>query len=254
MARTETKYRRRGRFGLLYKLLSLIVIVGVAFGGVALFFQVEEIHVEGCQRYSADLIITNAGVEPSDNLLLLSAGKLSAKLMAALPYVDKVTVQREYPTTLRLIVEESVPAVAIVSGERWWLVEASGRILEDVDADLGGQYPLATGFYLVDPQPGKQAQVAEADAIRLNSMVALLSALKDQGMLDKLGAVDLTSATEIRFTYDNRIVVEVLMNADYNLKTRALQAILTEMDVGEQKVSGVADLKNDRCYFRANSW
>lgn len=230
------------------------MILGVAFGGVVIFFQVEEIHVEGCQHYSAEQIIASAGVERSDNLLLLSAGKLSAKLMADFSYVDKVTVQREYPTTLRLIVEESKPAVAMASGESWWLLEAGGRILDEVDADLGGQYPLATGFYLVDPQPGKQAQAAEADEIRLNSMVALLSALKDQGMLDQIGAVDLSSGTEIRFTYDNRIVVEILMNADYKLKVRALQAILAEMDVGGGKASGVADLKNDRCYFRPNSW
>lgn len=253
--RTETKYRRRGRFGLLYKLLSLIIIIGAVAGGVVLFFQVEDIQVEGNERYSAELIISAAGVGQNDNLLLLTSPKLSgriaAKVMTVYPYVEEVTVKPEFPSTLKLVIKECTPAVVMAVNENWWLIAPNGRVLDSVDAASAQQYPQAAGFDLLDPQLGQKAQVAGTDTVRLNSMLGLLSALEEKGMLDKLGWVDMSSATEIRFLYDGRVTVEVLMNADYPRKMEILNAILENDEVGPY-ARGVADLKSDRCYFRPN--
>ena len=49
----KRKQRNRGRFGFLYKLLSLIIILVVIAAGCVVFFRVEEITVTGVSRYTA---------------------------------------------------------------------------------------------------------------------------------------------------------------------------------------------------------
>lgn len=216
-----------------------------------LFFQVEDIQVEGNEYYSAELIIDAAGVGKNDNLLLLSSAKLTAKVLSVLPCVETVTVQPQFPTTLKLVVKECPPVVTMAVNENWWLLGANGRVLDSVNADSAQQYPQVAGFDLIDPQRGQNAQVAGTDTVRLNSMKGLLTAMEEKGMLDKLGWVDMSSATEIRFLYDGRVTVEVLMNADYDMKMDIMNAILESDDVGPF-ARGVVDLKSDRCYFRSN--
>ena len=57
----KRKRRRRGRFGFLYKLLSLAIILVVVAAGCVVFFRVEEITVEGEGRYTAQEIIDASG-------------------------------------------------------------------------------------------------------------------------------------------------------------------------------------------------
>ena len=59
----KRKQRNRGRFGFLYKLLSLVIILVVIAAGCVVFFRVGEITVSGVSRYTAQDIIDASGVE-----------------------------------------------------------------------------------------------------------------------------------------------------------------------------------------------
>ena len=51
------RWRRRGRFGGLYKLLSFLIIFAAILVGCVVFFRVNEVRVVGNSRYSVQEII-----------------------------------------------------------------------------------------------------------------------------------------------------------------------------------------------------
>ena len=62
------------------------------------------------------------------NLFGVSTGRVRAAL-AAFPYVAELTVDRDFPDTLRVRMTEYVPAALVVSGGRWYVVASAGRVL-----------------------------------------------------------------------------------------------------------------------------
>ena len=61
--------RRRGRFGILYKVLSFFLILAAIVTGCIVFFRVNEIVVVGETRYSETEIIAATGVELGETSL-----------------------------------------------------------------------------------------------------------------------------------------------------------------------------------------
>lgn len=86
-----------------------------------------------------------AGVEHTDPTLLLRAGRLdlgqpmtdididrARAAIAALPWVDTVSIRRHWPGTLQVdVTERRAVAALTVEGGHWLVLDASGRVLED---------------------------------------------------------------------------------------------------------------------------
>ena len=153
--------RRRGRFGFLYKLLSVLIIFTAILAGCVAFFRVNEVEVTGNSRYSAEEIIAAAGVEIGDNLFLVNKPQTTAGIMRRLPYVEQVTPVRRLPDTMEFHITES-EAVAVIqiwedvpaqeAGEdqkaaparresSWWLINAAGTLLERGARSCGAACP-----------------------------------------------------------------------------------------------------------------
>ena len=115
--------RRRGRFGGLYKVMSVLLIAAAVITACVVFFRVNAIQVEGNVRYTPEEIIDASGIQLGDNLIALSRGRISAGIRAQLPYVEGVAIHRSYPDKLVIRVTERVAAASVDSAEgrrrRW---------------------------------------------------------------------------------------------------------------------------------------
>ena len=89
--------RQRGRFGVLYKLLSMVLIVAAIVSACIVFFRVNDIVVEGDGKYTAQQIIEASGIEMRENLFLLNKNQAYLQIYNQLPYVDEVSIQRKLP-------------------------------------------------------------------------------------------------------------------------------------------------------------
>ena len=59
--RHSNRRRRRGNFGFLYKLLSVLVICAAVVMALTLFFRVDTIEVTGTERYTEKDVIEASG-------------------------------------------------------------------------------------------------------------------------------------------------------------------------------------------------
>ena len=103
MARRRNRNRhRRGRFGFLYKMLSVLAICGAIIAALTLFFRVDSIVITGEERYSEQEIVDATGLRIGDNLFLLNKYAIAEDLLKKLPYITAVRINRELPDTLTI--------------------------------------------------------------------------------------------------------------------------------------------------------
>ena len=242
----KRKRRNRGRFGILYQFLSLVIILVVIAAGCVVFFRVDEVTVDGESKYTAEEIIAASGIEQGDNLFLISPVQTGRTIASVLPYVDNVNVRRALPDGVVITVTECMPAAVIQGNGSWWIIDAKGKVLEQTASGTGAA--VVSGLTALLPVEGTRLAVEDADSAKLNSLLQLLRAFSDRGMAEKVSSIDLTSTANIILEYDGRFTVKIPMNPEnFALKVRALDETVAQLQTNE---SGSIDLtREDKVYF-----
>ena len=246
--------RRRGRFGGLYKVLSVLLAAGAVAGACIVFFRVNTIQVEGNVRYTAQEVIDASGVKQGDNLIALPGGRVSAAIRAQLPYVEGVTLQRSYPDGLIIRVTERVAAASVGSAEGRWLISAQGKLLEKDNGTV--QAVQITGLAAVGPYAGGMIQTAEEERLTLDYVKELLGVLESRGMLEQCGALDCSSASSLTLSY-GIYRLKLPRGGDYEYHIELAQTALStglERGVIQEGQGGLLDLTvmDGKAHFRSD--
>ena len=248
MARRHGRGRRGRRFGVLYKLLTLVVVCAAAVLALTLFFKVESVEVTGNSRYSAQEIQDACGVSLGDNLYLLSKPDMVQRLHQQLPYIDEVRITRRLPNTLCVQVTGFSTVYAVEQEGTVWLLTSGGKIVET--AAERGDTPLIDGCELLAPSLGGDVSFALELQNRQESLFALLTALESAELTGDVRAIHLGDPTVLSMDYTERFTVEMPYGADYPRLLRYLTLVIEEL---ETNLTGVIDLTRDgEPHFRPN--
>lgn len=234
--------RRRGRFGGLYKVLSVLLIAAAVITACVVFFRVNAVQVEGNVRYTPEEVIEASGVKTGDNLITLSRSRISTAIRAQLPYVEGVAIQRVYPDKLVIRVTERVASASVDSAEGRWLISSQGKLLEKDNGSV--KTVRIDGLTAVGPYAGGTLQTAEDEQPTLDYVKQLLLAAESQGMLGQCALLDCTSATSMTLHY-GIYRVKLPRGGDYDYYVRlTLKALEDGLSSGKMQEgqSGLLDL------------
>lgn len=136
--------------------------------GVAIFFKVTTIEVQGNTLYSAEDVIAASGIEPGDNLLLVNKATTAGNILAALPYVEEVRgIVRSLPDTVVIQIQESEASFAVQTDvNTTWLVNSRGKALEKVEGELPEGQPQILGMSVKAPAAGDDGHGGGAEPAR----------------------------------------------------------------------------------------
>lgn len=251
--RNSARHHRRGRFAFLYKVLSVLVICAAIIAAVTLFFRVEHIECTGQQRYTAEEIREASGVALGDNLFLLNKYDVAGRIIDQLPYVENIRINRTYPNTLNIAVTECAKPFAITQEDGVWLVSTRGKIVEQTVLSQAEGYAVISGCELLDPAVGTHIALATEYGAQEESLLALLEALQEGGMLEKVDGIRLDDLSTLYLDYDGRFTVKLPYGADYGFKMMALRSYLAE-DAIQDNMTGTFDMQTDEdeTYFKPN--
>lgn len=205
--RRKRKQRRRGRHSRLYLVLSTVLILAAVALACAVFFRVGDITVQGNSRYTDQEIIDVSGVKDGENLFLLRTSSIAGELRRRLPYIQDVSIRRLLPDTVAIKVTEGRAVAAIAQDGQWWLIGEDCKLLER-SAARGG-LPTVKGIEALVPAEGTYLAAGEDQSHKVGWLKELLAALGENGLLDKLGPVDLSEDYRITFVYDTRFTVHI---------------------------------------------
>ena len=238
--------RNRGRFGVLYKLLSILLIFAAILAGCIIFFRVNTMVVAGNSRYTAEEIIAAAEVGKGDNLFTLNKYQIAQRILTRLPYVNDVSISRKLPDTLIFEVTESAGVAWVESGGSCWLMDDKCKLLEVGDSSLASGRPQVLGLTAVTPSVGGSLTVDPEQQDKLEQLERFLEAIRERQMTGSLkGFIDLSSGNEIRFGYGENLTVVFPMNGDFDTETYELKLTLQTMDQRGIPRTGTLDQNYD---------
>lgn len=254
---TEPRPFHAGRFFL--RLATAAAIVFALIFGISIFFKVDksQITVSGASKYKPEEVIAASGIQDGDNLLTLSQAGINGKIITQLPYVDRVRVGIKLPDTVNIEIVELDVAYAIgASDETWWLMDAGGRIVDEINAAATKGYTCLTGVQLEGARIGSQAVAAEVPpettpdgetvpvtvrgSDRMNVLLSVLRELEDNGILGQITEVDVTDPTSLKMQYGTRFSILLGDSERLDYKMRCMKAAIAKMqsyESGELDVS-----------------
>jgi hypothetical protein len=143
--------RRRLRRLVVLAVVTLVCLVAWGLSRSPLL-DLDHLEVEGAERLSADAVIAATGFERGDALLDLDLGGATDRL-AALPWVEQVTVDRSWRGTVRIQVVERRPVAVARAGAEGpaLLVDADGQVLDTATAADLDRLPLVVGLEVGEP-------------------------------------------------------------------------------------------------------
>lgn len=232
------RYRKKRRFGFLYKLLAFLALLVALVMGATVFFRVEEIVVAGNVRYHVQEIMDASGVVQGDNLFGMNKFDTARQIRQKLPYVEGVNIRRGWPDALIITVTECRPAARLAGEEGEWLISRSGKVLELVE-QADASVIRVDGIGIVQPEPGLPMVVRENQQARGDGLLALLQALDKCGMTGKVTWIDMTSPSRTQMDFDGRFTVKLPVNGDFEYLLGAMDKAVATL---EEYETGTLDL------------
>lgn len=242
---------------LLIQLLTVTAVVAALVLGMSVFFKVGTITVAGAETYSAWAIREASGISEGDSLLTFSKAKAGAKIQAELPYVDDIRIGIKLPDTVIIYIEELEVSYAMESNMGdWWLINSSGRVVEQITANEANNHTQVLGVRLEDPQVGNTAVASDevpqetlasgepvplsvTGAQRLNAALQILQALEANDIVGDAASVDVTSLEDVTLWYGSRY--EVLLGEAENMEYKIACMNDAILELSEYQ-SGILDV------------
>lgn len=264
----KTQYRKR-RVSILFAILAALLTGVCMVLACTVFFRVEEVVVEGNQRYTQEEIIAASGIQMGDNLYALNKVSIDRKIRTQLPYVGELSINRSLPSTIRIDVTEweAVAQVDVPSAEQAaaaqeelaggdksaepaalaqepWLISVKGKLLEQ--APENSTAIVVTGLTAIAPQAGELLKVPEGETTRLDALTALLGAIESADLFHEVSRIQL-EATRLTVRYADRFDVKMRLNADFSYNIRLMQAVREQMEEKYgPETAGTIDLTREK--------
>ncbi len=107
-------------------------------------FAVRTLDVVGASRRSVDEIAREAGVAQGQNVFALDLATAEARLRAD-PWVERATLSRRLPGSVRIEVVEREAAALVALGDALYLATADGEVFKRLEAGDPFDLPVVTG-------------------------------------------------------------------------------------------------------------
>ena len=252
---TPAKPFNRNRF-LLHMATVLAVVIAVVLV-VSIFFKVDQVLVSGAEKYTPWEIKEAAGIRDGDALLGLSEAKITARIQKKLPYVGDVRVGIKLPDTVNIEIKElDVVYAAEDTSGAWWLMDASGKLVEKISASAAKGYTQILGVRLNNPEIGQQAVAEEPEpdqtdeagqtvpvtvrgSERLAAVISILQYLEENGVIGQAASLDVTSLKDIQLWYEDRY--QVLLGDTTRLSFK-IQSMKQAIDQQKHYQTGIMDV------------
>lgn len=236
----QREYRRTGIFA---RVLVMLAVVAAIVLGVAIFFRVNTVEVQGNIIYSQEQVVEASGLEAGDNLLMVNRAAVAGSIKARMPYVRDVSVSPVMPDTVVIRVAESELAALVRSdiGEQWYL-NTEGRVLGSTLEGFRGQVVELTGFTVVAPKAGQPAAASEGQTENMEAALMVLRELEGTGIIGEMTALNAEKVYDLLLYCGKRLEIQLGSPDQLEYKIQYLQLVLEEL---EEYQTGIVDLTFD---------
>ena len=217
----------------LYAPLALILIAAAAIVFLSLFFRVSIIQVKNDTVYTDEEIMAASGIEKGVNMLFINNFSAISSIYATMPYVESVSLKRAMPNRIILEVTGSEAAACVSFGDDYWLINASGKLLEKIDARAARSFIRVEGMEPLQPVAGEIMTVSEENTGKDVFLYELLGQFRLRNIVKKIDWVDLSDLNDPRFSYDGRYTVILSSTTDLSRRLSLIESAIDQLAEGD---------------------
>lgn len=199
----EERRRKQNRRDMLRlgAVVLAIVLVAAALFWAYKFTTVKTIHVSGSKVYGEAQLLSMSGIRPGKNIFFYSESSIRDD-MNAIHDIRTVSVSKQLPSTINIVVDDIDPAAAILSADgRYAFVSVDGYVLSIGESDPKGLIEIrgmtGVGFALNTFIDKQNATIRTVGAVRL------LKAIAESALDGKVLAIDLSSSAYVTMDVEN---------------------------------------------------
>ncbi len=210
-----------------HRLTALGVVLATVLAGAGLtrspVLDVDRVSVTGADRTPRSAVLAATRVRTGDAMVDVDGAAVAARLRR-LPWVAQASVQRLWPATVRVRLQER-EAVAQVAlpGDRWALVDRSGRVLEHRSG------PATATVSLEGPIPGRPGTSLGRAVVPVLGVVAVFS-VRTNAAVVLVRTAGATGAGGLELVLADLVVVRFGPARSVAAKLVALEAMVTSVD------------------------
>ncbi len=245
--RRRSAHRRRRRRGakIFWSLVTFLIVVGAIVASLTVFLKVARIEIEGISRYTSEEIIETSQIKVGDNLFGINEFAVRDKILGDYPYIEDVKITRRLPDGFLFTVIERIPCGYIEANDCKWIVDSKGFLLErmEKEEEISGAVIVAAEE-LLSPVAGGEINWSTVE--KKSALVAMLAALREKNMLEKVNKADVSELHAVRFVYDNRLTVNLGSADNIEKKLNMFEAVLPQLaptDRGRINLSNISEAR-----------
>jgi len=239
---SSKKRARRKRRKIVYILLNIVLVVAAISLALSLFFKINRIEVTGSTVYSNVDIIAASGISKGDNLFFLDKNAALRGIFEGFPYVAEARLIRRLPNTLIIALTERESLGLVAHDGSYWMIDGTGRILEQSPGRSATEKPIIQGLTLLVPEAGTDAAVPSNQQEQLQALLLILDGLQRYALLPQTSDIDIARAHDLRL-HCNEGKLEVFLGdaVDIDIKLSYLLSAIEEMPDSGQWVIDVSN-------------
>lgn len=210
-------------------ILILLLVFLIGYFVLTTYFDIETVIVDGTGKYSYVEIKEKSGVTEGQIIFTVSERKIEEKLKRAFPFVKRVEVIKEYPSSVNIVIYEETPLFYIFYDGEYYVLTNELKVLERFEDQtrLKIMYPdlkeiKAPEIYKI-VAPNRIVFENERD---LRYLCEFLVELSEWEGFERTEDIDISEKYDITFLYDNRITVYFGNRYDLEDKLKIADAML----------------------------
>ncbi len=233
--------------------LCLCVIIIGAVLSLTVLFKTESITVSGNGNIPKNDIINASGLSLGENIFTAPKGRAEERLEKIYPYIAKADVKSVFPNGISIEITMADPACVVEGLGGYYIVSGEGKVLEVSSSTDEVEAPVIEGVNVGGKVAGDFVEFGTT--VVGEALKEMFTAFSDLGA-EKITAINVTSeeeAVELKYVYDNRIVVYLGIPEHITYKVKTAHTIIKEkIDTGGTMIAG--DLDVSMCHDSMKSY
>ena len=131
-------------FGVVFLIFMFITTVYIFTRAIKSYFPAKQVVFTGNKHLTDDELKTLTGIDGNESLITISHREVSQRLIKS-PWIKSVRIRKEFPETLSILVEETVPFALLDMNGHLFLIDENGRFLEELKSDQIPFLPIIIG-------------------------------------------------------------------------------------------------------------
>ena len=237
-------FRKIRKYLFHYILLAAFCLAILFVMCYTVFFKLDKIQVNGCSVYSQAQIIDEIGAQKGESLFKVNISNAEKLLVGKLPYVRSVKISRQFPTTLKVDVQEEKVLGAVYTSEGFAILSTTGKVLETKVLSLREGIPRIVGLVGLTYETGGYLRKSDTKDGELLDQIKVLQEVQKQLAANQLTDItyyDVGDILNIEVMLEDKLLLKLGSASEMDYKLEFISKVLAGKKSGEEEFEQVPE-------------